>query len=449
MPYTAKGRYYYIKKDGHRKYVPSKDRAGAPKGRSMYSKSHPKRRYVRGRGDYVMDPSHSYGKQWGGYLGSKAGELIGGAAQSALTSLISGLGSYKVRKNIFLDGNLPVMHNHVEGGGTIIRFQEYLGDVVTSSTAGNFNLQSFYINPANSVTFPWLSQIASNYEEYEIEGMIFEFRSTSADALNSTNTALGTVMLATQYDVLDGVFASKLDMLNYEYSQSVKPSENCLHMIECDPRQTSVSTKLYTLNGVAPSGADLRLYHLGLFSLATVGFQAASVNIGELHITYQVRLMKPKLYASLGYTEGYYFVEYASTSAAQYTNALPLGVATPTVQTQVGNLAVVQTGSTLTFPLSYGLREYRVEVIWNGSTGVYWQPPGITAANGSLIKVEDAPPSTDNCTGCAVLIGLSTQAGKQCVVTFDATGTLPPQSGSGISSLEVRIMTVNPTFGAI
>jgi len=83
-----------------------------------------------------MDPSHSYGRQWGGYLGSKAGEFLGGSAQSLLGSLITGMGDYKVRKNIFMSGRLPEVVNQPSGGGTVIRFQEYLGDIITSSTAG-------------------------------------------------------------------------------------------------------------------------------------------------------------------------------------------------------------------------------------------------------------------------------------------------------------------------
>ena len=65
-------------------------------------------------------------------------------------------------------------------------------------SADVFKIDSYLINAANPKTFPWLSQIAANYEQYDIEGMVF-----SADALNSTKTALGTVMMATQYDVLD------------------------------------------------------------------------------------------------------------------------------------------------------------------------------------------------------------------------------------------------------
>jgi hypothetical protein len=39
--------------------------------------------------------------------------------------------------------------------------------------------------------FPWLSNIAQNFESYKLRGLVFEFKSMSGDALTSTNTALG------------------------------------------------------------------------------------------------------------------------------------------------------------------------------------------------------------------------------------------------------------------
>jgi len=171
------------------------------------------------------------------------GTALGGMAGYGLANIM-GYGKYKIKKNMFMEGRLPQMTNIPKAGGTVIRFQEYLGDVYTTPDISNpaaFNIQSFLINAANSDTFPWLNQIAQNYEQYNLEGLIFQFRSTSADALNSTNTALGSVMLATQYDVADSVFTTKAEMLNYEYSNSVKPSENCLHMVECAPNQNVLS----------------------------------------------------------------------------------------------------------------------------------------------------------------------------------------------------------------
>jgi hypothetical protein len=76
-------------------------------------------------------------------------------------------------------------------------------------------------------------------------------------------------------------------------------------MIECDPHQGAINTyfvsNVNTNSSASSSSQDLRFNTLGTFQIATVGFQAAKVNIGELWVTYQVTFLKPKLYESLGY----------------------------------------------------------------------------------------------------------------------------------------------------
>lgn len=80
-----------------------------------------------------MDYSkRSIGANWGGYIGSKAGEYLGGAAQQLFGS-ITGLGDYAVKRNVFASGRLPAVVNQPAGGGQVIRFQEYLGDVITGT----------------------------------------------------------------------------------------------------------------------------------------------------------------------------------------------------------------------------------------------------------------------------------------------------------------------------
>jgi len=347
-----------------------------PKGlpADAYWKKRYWRRRITGRGDYSVGSGYD---SIGGKIGAGIGGWVGNQAQNLITGLVSGFGDYKVRRNVFASGRLPEVVNASNGGGTIIRYQEFLSDIYTSSTAGAFNIQQWLINPANTQTFPFLSQIAQNYEQYDIEGMLFEFRSTSANALNSTNTALGTVIMATQYDVADPVFSSKMEMLNYEYSSSSKPADNCMHMIECDPRQTTVN-ELYTTAALsAPANTDARLYFLGRFCIATQGFQAASVNIGELHITYQVRLLKPKIWVSLGKN-----ILYARASAnGTVTNAAPLGT---TVTQLSGNFTPVFTGTAITFPGTTANYGYAVAIEWYSGASAALTTPALTLAGCSF-----------------------------------------------------------------
>jgi hypothetical protein len=77
------------------------------------------------------------------------------------------------------------------------------------------------------------------------------------------------------------------------------PSQSWMHGLECkrDLVQAPVlSTANNERSGVAQ---DLRLSQMGVFSIATVGMPAA-ITVGELWVSYDVELLKPKLPSQLG-----------------------------------------------------------------------------------------------------------------------------------------------------
>lgn len=282
------------------------------KGLGKYSKGggSVRRPKIRGRGGYAED----IGGKVGNWLGQKAGGFL---------SSIFGLGSYDVKRNSLVKAmatDPPVVSN--TAGGTRIQHREYIKDISGSIA---FTNQSFAVNPGVAATFPWLSGVASSFEEYRMHGILFEFKSTSADALNSTNTALGTVILATEYNPLHVPFASKREMENYVYSSPTKPSESVLHPVEC-ARDVSVLDELFIRN-TPVTGADLRFSDIGNFQISTTGMQAAAV-IGELWVTYDVELLKPKVpdsYTPIG------------TAHYGYTTTSPsLGSSAPTVSNLFG-----------------------------------------------------------------------------------------------------------------
>jgi len=234
-------------------------------------------------------------KGHGGYfanIGSGLGGALGGVADGIMDvgSRISGFGDYRVKRNTVAD-NTAGPPTFAGDGGIRINHREFIGDV--SSPGSAFNLVQYSINPGLAASFPFLSTLTSAFEQYDIEGMVYEFKSTSGTAVGSTNTALGVVIMATNYDVLDPPFASKVEMEAYQFATSTVPSASVLHAIEC-ARDKSAMPISYVRTNTAPSNSDLRMYDHGLFQIATQGQQAACV-IGELWVTYSVKLMKPKL----------------------------------------------------------------------------------------------------------------------------------------------------------
>lgn len=229
------------------------------------------------------------GAALGGLLGGPAGAAIGGIA-GKIFSGITGFGDYKIKKNSLLHGSSPPMFANGQRAN-VIEHREFIGDVVGSVS---FQNTSFAINPGLFASYPWLAQVAANYEQYRINGMVYEFKSTAGDAISSTNNALGTVIMATEYNSTNPSFASKAEMENYQFCTSSKPSVSFMHPIECS-RGESTLTELYIRTGAVQTGQDKRFSDFGNFQIATQGMQADGITVGELWVTYSVTLLKPRI----------------------------------------------------------------------------------------------------------------------------------------------------------
>lgn len=224
------------------------------------------------------------------------GKQLGGVY--AQVKQLFGSGDYRIGTapavNSLFVGSKPSNDINAGFGSKTVRIQhrEYLTDVLTASSPNTFKIETYSLNPGLFKTFPWLYAIASDFQCYKLHGCIVEFKTTSADALNSVNTALGTVVLAADYDSVSGPFVSKQDMLNSFGAIDAKPSQSCMMGIECDPKRIPLS-ELYVRNGPTPSQADPRMYDVCNFSVATTGMQGTSVNVGELYIVYDIEFYMP------------------------------------------------------------------------------------------------------------------------------------------------------------
>jgi len=181
------------------------------------------------------------------------------------------------------------------GGVARIQHREYVTDIKMTD---NFQNIGFVINATNGITFPWFATVAAAYEQYKILGMLFEFRSLSANALGSVgNPSMGSITFATQYDVYQPVFGSKKSANNHVYATSCKPSENMIHPVECDPGQTPVNPLSCRPRDLVSTVFDARLFDFGRLEVCTQGsgnpdFQYVA---GELWVTFDILLLKPKL----------------------------------------------------------------------------------------------------------------------------------------------------------
>lgn len=263
----------------------------------------------------------------GGYVGGPAGSMLGSKV-GAFVSRIVGAGQYTVKNNTLMG---PAGYKFGDATTNVrIQHREYLTDIVAST---DFALQSFPIQPGDTTTFPWFSRLASSFQQYQLKGCVFYFRSMSAEWSGNSQT-IGTIIMGTQYNAEEPNFMSKVEMLAHEFSCSSKATQDLLHPVECARNQT-FNPQLFLRTEELKDEDDIMLYDWGNFQIATVGFDGGAVGtvIGELWVTYDIELLKPRLNRSIGLGDTYF--HYRTIGAI---DSLPLGDST--LATATGSLPV-------------------------------------------------------------------------------------------------------------
>jgi len=207
------------------------------------------------------------------------------------------------------------------------------------------------------------------------------------------NPALGTVVMATEYNVYNPLFASKQQMENYEWATSCKPSCSMLHEIETAKKETPVHTMYVTgannLTQLGTTVGDARLYFLGLFALAVTGMQSAGFNIGELWVSYEIELKKPRIQTGQtpetqnGANMDHIQIYTATKQPAGVLPGTPFGTATTAA---LNGILFPTSGSSLGGICSGGIVPIAgaftgVPVLTNGTSGTATGALGPSAAN--------------------------------------------------------------------
>lgn len=384
------------KKRYYKKKAPAPARRIVYKGNGAYSKR-------KAASDWLAPPS-SLGSTIGGWLGHGAQQVI---------RAVTGFGDYHVQYNSLMGGvEPPEIVNSRRSGGIVVRHREYIMDIAGSQS---FTIDQLSINPGLVSSFPWLSTIASSFEEYRLRGLIYEFKSMSSDAVLSsgTNSALGTVIMATQYNSLMPIFPDKKTMENYEFANSSKPSCSFVHPVECKQSINPVQ-ELYVRTGT-PTTGDLRLYDLGAFYIATQGQQADGGIIGELWATFEVEFFKPKLINALGYN---LLTDHWQLNGV--TDTLTLGNATLNVLKDGSQLGTIIASKTIFFP----------PYVSDGHFLIHYNVVGsATALSGPTLTYT-------NCRGVDIFINDSQSAAS--------TGT--PTDVIYIKTFAIEILSANATI---
>ena len=385
---------------------------------------------MRGRGAY-----------WGQQLGSMAGGALGarfglGQIGASLGSKLGDIGSDYVGKmfgrgdytsgqntNSLITSTMPngvpqFSSSNDETGALTISHREYVTDILAFSNG--FQNNTFALNPGLPASFPWLSQIASSYEEYEFSGLIFSFVSTS-QAANTSNNSLGTVVLATNYNPASAPFSNKINMMEFDASQSARQDENQAHGVECDPTKNAGTTINYVRTGSVPTGQDIKTFDLGLFQIALNAISGSGANgttypvqVGELWVSYKVVLRKPMLVPPLIVDSG-----------------------------------TAYTGTALSFSAPFASVQYannrNVLATWSGLAPSFTLPIGTTGAYRLILKVCAA--ATGN-----TYTGITSSTGAVALTDIDGisgiTSTSVASNGGGVF-ISIHDFLVTPVPGVV
>lgn len=229
-------------------------------------------------------------------LGTAAGVL--GVASNYI-----GRGSYE--KNGLITGGADTMprmqHINDETGSLMVSHRERLMDVFAPADSG-FHQDVFTVSPGIEKTFPWLSQIAANYEEYELMQCVFEYDGHSLVGINDTLEVQGSLIMATQMNVKDKPFRDRHEMERFPHASKCAQHGSMAHGVECDPRKIQGDGHRYIRMGGLTKDEDARDFDHAKFSIGQFNtpVELQSKEIGQLFVYYTVKLMKPKISSGRG-----------------------------------------------------------------------------------------------------------------------------------------------------
>jgi len=371
-------------------------------------------------------------------LGTAAGVL--GAASNYI-----GRGAYRnqtsYRRNPFeqptanglISGGADTMprmqHINDETGSLMVSHRERLMDVFAPSDSG-FHQDVFTVSPGIEKTFPWLSQIAANYEEYELMQCVFEYDGHSLVGINDTLEVQGSLIMATQMNVKDKPFRDRHEMERFPHASKCAQHGSMVHGVECDPRKIQGDGHRYIRMGGLTKDEDARDFDHAKFTIGQYNTptELANKEIGQLFVYYTVKLMKPKISSGRGdaistfraFCEnpdaGRAFGKLGNDAGQTITNGMQIAARnslplTPTYGAPAANAqgVMVFTPSndlTLTFD-PYVSGTFRVTVTFGHFGTVTSSTPISAVASGSAVVVKSQLPCT---AGNVLLYASGTEA---------------------------------------
>jgi len=251
-------------------------------------------------------------------------------------------------------------------GTYLVKHSELVGSVAGSDA---FSAVAYPINPGLSVQFPWLSQIAPNWESYRFHKLNFRY-------VNSVGSQQqGTFYMAPEFDVHDSLATSEQQLTSYDNCANTSVWKPVTY--QCSKYNLQKRSTYYVRQGPVPANTDLSLYDVGYLTTGVVDCGAAPVQIGKLWVDYEIEFMTPQL-GAIGVGRA---LSGKCTVTAAFASATMTGIAPLTASVAGGNSV------TLT-----ALEPYSC-VVSGSSSGTPTLPNGAFSGTASITMVSDVSAS--------------------------------------------------------
>jgi len=157
--------------------------------------------------------------------------------------------------------------------------------IATVSGNTTYGVTAYALNPGLSASFPWLSQVAGNYEQYSFKALRYHY------VTRCSTTYTGSVLLSPEYDALDSPPTSEVFQAMMEGSKEDVPWRDQLISFSV-PDMFPLGPRKFIRTGVV-SGSDLKTYDVGQLFVGRAGCTDTNT-IGKLWVEYDIELYVPQ-----------------------------------------------------------------------------------------------------------------------------------------------------------
>lgn len=268
-----------------------------------------------------------------------------------------------------------------QDGRIVVRNREFLANVDQKVA---FTPLSYSINPGLSTTFPWLSNIANNYEFYHFKRLVAEY----VPAVGTLTS--GSVTLAFDFDSADALPSNKARLLSY-LGAMVTPAYQPISVSARAANLSKFGVQKFTRSSSVPVGKDVKTYDVANLIVMADG---GSSTVGMIFLDYEVELYTPHTPEFFSWEDSALVTATSPTVGSPFSTSSVVNAdsAEPIVQVEnTTQLRMLKAG------------QYILNVLMHGTS------PAMVASPASLYTPVDA-----NGIGVSNVVGISNVVG-----TFD------------------------------